>query len=278
MRALLENPLWRLAGLNRKYQRLFGAISGVFLLIALISLFDGLIAQMRQGANELEFLPGQALTLSGPVALKNPVNSDVLARFTPADAPFHFELEGFFTGYWFGNGMWRGAVIADNFGETGEYGLRISFKGAPAQSAQQYKLLLFADAAAMRADSLSWIRRYFDLNPFILAAFSGFIGILGGIATYWFGRRFGNLLSRLGLAEVYATDPATASISCLVPIEQAPRPGLARLILDADGHSVAEARTGSWHKGRLTLTLMDGREIPAGALVCLRHPDFPASQ
>lgn len=273
MRALQENPLWQNARTNRKYQHILGTVSGIFLAVALFALFDGLLALMRKGTNELEFIPGQSLIISGPAALKNPVNSDVIARFTPEGAPLSFELEGFFSGYWFGNGMWRGKILADMTAEPGEYEARISFKGAPAQSAQMYRFLVFADHAAMRAASLSWIRRYSGINPFVLSAWAALAGVLCGMATYWFGRRFAQYLTRLGLCEVYSADAATSSIWCLVSKRLAPQPGLARMILDADGNIFGEARSISWQKGKLKLSVLDEREIPHGALVCLRHPD-----
>lgn len=270
MRSLLQNPLWGEAKINRQYQRLFGRIAGLFLAIALISLFDGLIAQMRAGSNELELLPGQSLTLSGPSALKNPVTSDLKYQFSPHDAPIKFELEGFFTGYWFGNGMWRGQLSALPEAEPGHYDLAISFRGASAQSAQKYIIQIFADSSAMQAGSLSLIRRYLGINPFILAAGCGGLGIFCGIFTYWFGRRFANFLYRLGLAEIYASEGS--QLWCLAPKNLAPQPGNVRMVLNANGQLFGEARADFWQKGKLKLTLLDGGEAPAGALICLRHP------
>lgn len=276
MRDLLENPLWPKAKANRKYQRIFGAVSGILLAVALLALLDGLIALIRQGSNELEFLPGQSIILSGPSALKNPVNSDILVTFIPPDAPFRFQLDGFFTGYWFGNGLWRGSIIANDYAEPGEYGLRIAFRGASAQSAQQYKLFVYPDASAMQASALSWIRRFFGINPFILAALIGAIGILCGLITYIYGNRFAKILASLGLAEIYSAEPEKAAIWCIAPQSVAPAPGLARVVLDSEGNIIGEARAVAWKKGRLQLVLMDERQPPPGSLVCLRHPEMPA--
>lgn len=273
MRALLENPLWPKAGVERNYQRLFGAISGVLLAIALICLFDGLLAHMRQGSNDFRLLPGQAITVSGPAVLKNPVNSDLVARFSPENCPLRFDLEGFYTGYWFGNGMWRGHILANEASDPADCALRISFKGAPAQTIQAYKIRIFANEEALRAASLSMVDRFFGLNPFIIAAWCGIFGVICGLVTYYFGRGYGNILRELGLAEIYAQDPRAATIWCLAPRDLAPKPGLARMVLDKDGHAIAEARSVAWKKGKLQLQLMDDKEIPSGALVCLRHPE-----
>ena len=268
MGAFEQDAPWRAAQGARRRQHVFGLVSGILFAIALAALLDGLIAQMRQGSGELEFLPGQVLTVSGPAVLKNPLASDLVARFTPAGAPFVFDLEGFYTGYWFGNGMWRGIIRALPEAESGAYALRISFRGASARTAQTYGLKLYADAAAMRAASLSVIRRYLDVNPFILAAFCGLAGIACGIATYFFGSQYAGRLAALGLAEIYAVDKKTGSICCLAPGGRAPAPGSGRQVLDSGGNVLGEARTLSWKKGRLWLEFAGADRLPAGALVC----------
>lgn len=268
--------MWLKANFQRKCQRLFGIASGILLAIALAALFDGLIAQMRAGSNALDFLPGQAMTISGPAVLKNPIASDLLPRFSPADAPLAFHLDGFFTGYWFGNGMWRGKITANDNAAPGRYDLRIAFRGASAQTTQSYALRVFANAAAQRAASLSLARRWLDLNSFMIAVGAGFLGIVLGLATYWFGRGFGKSLLGLGLAEVYASDPKTASIWCLAPKTLAAGAGNARMVLDPEGRIFGEARAVGWKKGKLQLTLMDDRPPPDGALICLRHPGSAA--
>lgn len=270
MQELLQSAFWYKASKYRKIQRFFGAFAALCLGIALVTLIDGLIAQMRAGNNELQFLPGEQIVLSGPAALKNPLASDLIARFKPENAPFTFNLEGFFTGYWFGNGMWRGEIAAFPQAEPGQYLLNISFRGAPAQSVQTYTLLVFADFAAMQAASRSLIYRYTGLNPFLLAALFGGFGILLGSITYFYGRLFFLCLKHLGLSPVYSSQGS--DIWCLAPAELVPIQGNARMILDAQGNICGEARAGQWHKGRLKLTLMDECPPPPGALVCLRHP------
>lgn len=269
MQAFRQNPLWRQAQRARWNQHFFGCVSGILLAAALLALFDGLIAQLRQGGNELEFLPHQAMTVSGPAVLKNPLASDLVARFTPAGAAFVFELEGFYTGYWFGNGMWRGLIRALPDAAPGTYYLRISFKGASARTAQNYSLKLYENAAAMRAASLSWIRRFLDVNPFILAAWSGAAGLVGGILTYFFGSKYSMRLAQLGLAEVYAVDAKTGSICCLAPKSLAAGAGAERAVLDKCGNTLGQARVLSWKKGKMWLAFNGANRLPSGALIHL---------
>ena len=249
-------------------------VSGLLLAVALLGLFDGLLAEMRGGSNRLELLPGESVTISGPAALRNPIASDLVARFSPPGAPLRFTLEGFFTGYWFGNGMWRGEVTAEPGAAPGSYGLRVSFRGAPGQAPQVYTLDIREDAAARRAASLSFLRRWLDVNPFLLAAVCGLAGIALGIATYAFGRRHVRLLAAMGCSEIYraSADDGACRIWCLAAGALAPRPGTVRMVLDGEGVLIGEARVEGWRKGSLELTLLDGGAPPQGALVCLRPP------
>ncbi|WP_297048795.1 hypothetical protein [uncultured Desulfovibrio sp.] len=274
MRSRFDPRLWRSAALARARQHRLGLISGLLLAVALVGLIDGLLAEMRAGTNQLELLPGEAATVSGPAALKNPVTSDLVARFTPPDAPLRFTLEGFFTGYWFGNGMWRGEVRAEPEAAPGRYGLRVSFRGALGQAAQNYTLVIREDAAAQRAGSLSVLRRWFGANPFLLATFCGGFGVLLGAATYAFGRRHARLLAGMGCSEIYRVGRAdgTWRIWCLAAGPLAPRPGSVRMVLDPAGNIIGEARVEHLRKGSLELTLLDAQAPPHGSLVCLRPP------
>ena len=278
MRSHFNPRLWHAAALARKWQHALGLGSGVLLAVALLGLFDGLLAEMRAGTNQLEMLPGESLTLSGPAALKNPVTSDLVARLTPPDAPLRFTLEGFFTGYWFGNGMWRGEIAALPEAAPGRYGLRITFRGAIGQAPQVYTLVVHEDAAARRADSLSFLRRWLDVNPFVLAALCGALGVLLGGATYTFGRRHVRLLAELGCSEVYRAAPSGAGLRlwCLAAKAMVPRPGTLCPVLDTDGAAIGEARVEQWRKGSLELTLLDAGTLPVGSLVCLRPPSTVA--
>lgn len=270
MRALQSNPFWLRALRERKYQRILGAVSGVFLSVALIALFDGLIAQMRTPVNEISMQAGQTMLLSGPAALKNPLSGDLKFRFDTPNCPLIFEPDGFFSGYWFGSGMWRGRIIAPANAVPGRYVLNISFKGAAAQTAQTYVIDLFASDADERAASLSYIRWVFGLNPFIIAAFSGGLGVLFGLITYFFGRRYAAWLLRAGLVQVYRYKEADGSVWCVAPAELQPNIGACRPVLNDDGVQTGEARVASLKNGRVELKILGGRSPAAAILICLK--------
>lgn len=275
MREYFDQNLWNSARSSRSCQRILGYISGIFLFIALGSLFDGLVAEMRQGTNALDLLRGGEIGISGPAALKNPVTSDIAHAFTPPGAPLKFELDGFYTGYWFGNGMWRGKIFADADAAPGTWHLRVFFKGAGGKGAQNYDLRVFENVAAMRQGSFSLFRRYLDCNPFILAAITGILGVGLGMATYFFGRRYQTFLKALGLSEIYHSrrENGQRLIWCLNhPGPWTPRPGNVRMILAPDGTQIGEARAEKLGKNKLVLTMLDDSDLPSGSLVCIGPP------
>lgn len=265
---IFEGKDWQAAQAARRFQRFLGGLASIFLGIALIALVDGLQALMRTGSNELALLPGQTITISGPIALKNPVSSDVRAEITPEDAPMSFSLDEFFTGYWFGNGMWRAKISAWPQAETGTYTLRVSFRGASALTAQDYILNIYANAEEMRAASRSFLKKYADVNPFDVASILGVVGIFIGVLTYIFGRRYIAILRRLKLFEVYSATNGKGGIWCLCPRKLAPPEGLEATIYDIHGQPVCTAVTEEWLKGKVLLTLVEGNLPEEGSLAC----------
>lgn len=265
------NPVWVTAQRWRKKQLQLGRISGILLFLALLALLDGLQAQMREGAFQLDMLPASREIISGPIPTEDRLESDVICQIIPADGALKFTMRGFFSGYWFGNTMWRADVESVN-AAPGEYKLRIYFKNAAASSAQLWTVRIFENAAAMRKSSLSWLMRWLGINPYIIAFLCGLAGITGGIATYFFGRLYAKSLGWLGLSEIYRSDKSDGSIWCLSAQSLAPQPGNARMILDRHGRLLGEARADSWQNGKLRLTMLDESTPRAGALVCLKPP------
>lgn len=214
MESLTARPGWQEAVGFRKIQRVAGLCSGVLLACALLALFDGLLAQMRAGSNQVDLVIGESLIISGPVPVKNPLPGDLKLRCQPDNA-LEFKFDGFYTGYWFGNGMWKGSLSAAKDALPGNYELTISFRGASAQTRQNFNVALFADDSAKRSASLSLIQKLGAMNPFILAAWLGGAGILTGLVTYLAGTRFTRLCRQMLLLEVYRLESASGDFACL---------------------------------------------------------------
>lgn len=276
MNFFANNPFWQKCIFLRKFQLLFGRITSVLFILAFLSLTDGLISLFRTGSNELVLVTGQSLNISGPTPLKNPLNSDLKARFEPADNYLKFSIEGFYSGYWFGNAMWRGKISAlpDTPGKT--YNLKISFIGAPASSVQQFMIRIFENQKAIQKASLSVIKRLFDINPFILASILGSLGLAFAAITYYYGLKYIKILLKTGLAEILNYNSDNNNFLCNSPV--AIPKGNVRMILDKSGNVIGEARIVKWNKGKLHLISLDGTPPPRGSYVCLKPPEITKNE
>lgn len=275
----LDQKLWQASRKTRSRQRVFGWFSAFLLAVALIGLIDGLLAQMRTGSDFLELLPGDAVVLSGPLPLKNPVTGDLQAQFLPDTAPLHFQLDEFFAGYWFGNGMWRGTVAAEPLAEQGSYALRVRFRGAAPSTVQRFNVRVWEDKAARRAGSASFIHRFTGWNPFALAASCGIMALLCGLCVYGLGRRYARLLAALGCGEVFRLrmEDGGCRLWCLLHGLKAPAAGQACTVLDAQGNALGTAIVDVQRKGVLELLMREPEGVLPGSAVCLRPASFPGA-
>lgn len=264
MGELVKSQGWHNCLQTRARQRYWGALCALLLGFALLGMFDGLQGLARSGADVIEMLPGGSVSISGPLTIKNPVGSDLKAQFSGEDSGLVYDLEGFFSGYWFGNGMWRGSVRADTAAEPGSYGLNIAFRGAAASTTQRYTVIVHADETAMRAASTSYLRRITGYNPFVLAA--GFCGLalLAGVVVFRLGSRYIRQLTHLGCGEIVRVQHAaehaaggaqeqSGRVWCLLYGLRAPAKGTTCAVYDAQGMPLCTARADEARKGTLEL-------------------------
>ncbi|MFT4300686.1 MAG: hypothetical protein QM579_02945 [Desulfovibrio sp.] len=289
MQTVLDDDTWDACQDIRQRQRKLGMVCAVLLAVALLCLVDGLQGLMRSGATVLELLPEKSAALSGPLTIKNPVTKDIEVSFTPSNAPLSFTLEGFFAGYWFGNGMWRGIVAAQSEAEPGEYHMRVAFRGAAASTFQNYTVIVRADAVDMRTHSTSFAHRLTGFNPFALAV--GFVGLalLVGVGVYRQGSMIIRTLVRLGCGEIVRVQQEKDGLRlwCLLYGSRPPYEGTVCAVMTTEGSVLAHARAGTAAKGSLQLFIPDhdrAQKEPAytqdeisfavrpGCLVCLRPP------
>lgn len=291
MGEFIKSQGWQDCLQTRARQRYWGALCALLLCFALMGMFDGLQGLARSGADVIEMLPGGSLSISGPLTIKNPVNSDLKAQFTPANPALIYDLEGFFAGYWFGNGMWRGSVRADAEAEPGSYSLKVSFRGAAASTTQHYTVIVHADETAMRAASTSYFRRITGYNPFVLAAGSCGLALLVGVMVFRLGSQYIRQLTTLGCGEivrvqqdgVHPAQTQSSRIWCLLYGLRAPAKGTPCAVYDAQGMPLGIARAGEANKGTLELNFdsitspvveagATNTAVRPGCLVQLRPP------
>ena len=264
-----DDPRWLAWRRLRSFQNCFGRLSAVCLLLAGLALLDGLQGIMRTGTEQIALIPGESEAVSGSCPFKNPVVSDVRVTFSPAKAPLRFAFEAFFEGYWVGNGMWRGQVVADAGTPPGTWRMRVSFRGASLPpGVGEYVVRVFSDAAERQAASPSFLRRYFGVNAFWPFAVAVGVGIALGLTTYLLGRRIFRLLARMSLCEIFRTSPAGARpfmVWCVAQNGSWLRPGDRFPVHSPDGERIGRAVIRGMEKMTVQLEVEEG----AAAVGCL---------
>lgn len=261
-----------------KVQRRWGISCTLFLALALVGILDGLQSLRRAEANLVELVAGTSESVSGSLAIRHPLRDDFRASFAPNAPALQFDLEGFFTGYIFGSGMWRGTVRARADAKPGRYILSTTLKGLPARATQRYTVCVYANEDALRSASLSFLQRTTGHNPFLDAAFLGVLGLCTGIVVFLLGQRHIRQLAALGCAEVIMVRPDTKGLRlwCLAYSLRAPALGTWCTVLDAQGTPLGEASLVGVRKGTLEMTMASASpKVSKSCFVRLRSPIPP---
>ena len=201
-----SNSFWQALPALKERQRRTGLLAALVLGLAVLVLVDGLQALMRAGSYHLDIVAGQGTMLSGPIGIDKPRDSDLLVSVTPEGAPLSFRLDGFFASYWFGNGMWRGEIVAEQGATPGTYALSVRGRGTPASATQRYEVTVWSDAASLRQGAYSLTVSLLGFNPFWLSGILACIGVVPGLLSFLSGRRIVRLLWYAGFSEVFRTE------------------------------------------------------------------------
>ena len=91
-------------------QRISGWIAMILLVLAGLSLIDGLVGQMMRGPNRVDALPGGTYAVSGPMPPRTERVEEFVVDGNTRDGQVALVPVDVYKGYWFGGGMWRGEV------------------------------------------------------------------------------------------------------------------------------------------------------------------------
>ena len=261
-----SNSFWQALPALKERQRRTGLLAALVLGLAVLVLVDGLQALMRAGSYHLDIVAGQGTMLSGPIGIDKPRDSDLLVSVTPEGAPLSFRLDGFFASYWFGNGMWRGEIVAEQGATPGTYALSVRVRGTPASATQRYEVTVWSDAASLRHGAYSLTVSLLGFNPFWLSGILACIGVVPGLLSFLSGRRIVRLLWYAGFSEVFRTDSK----------KEGPAEGALCEVVDAGGQLLGRARLEKKAATCMELRMAAGElpdgEIPESCYVRLSAP------
>ena len=271
-----SNSFWQALPALKERQRRTGLLAALVLGLAVLVLVDGLQALMRAGSYHLDIVAGQGTMLSGPIGIDKPRDSDLLVSVTPEGAPLSFRLDGFFASYWFGNGMWRGEIVAEQGATPGTYALSVRVRGTPASATQRYEVTVWSDAASLRQGAYSLTVSLLGFNPFWLSGILACIGVVPGLLSFLSGRRIVRLLWYAGFSEVFRTEArkdGSLMLWCSGSKKEGPAEGALCEVVDAGGQLLGRARLEkrpppAWNCGWLPGNCPTAKSRKAATCVC----------
>lgn len=185
-------------------QRLTGGVAMVLLTLALLALFDGLRGGFLGSSGQIHLIPGERYLLSGPLPPKTERIEGFVIEGAASDGSVRLVPEGIFTGFMFGGGMWRGYLAVEGHARPGVYEIRVRDRfGEKQNPALVFNVRVFGSAEARQAASASFVTRRSGLEPRILAACLGLLGVLTGCGNYLLGRKWHSVLVEQGCGEVF---------------------------------------------------------------------------
>ena len=184
-------------------RRQLGRVGGIFLALAMLLLLDGMSSGLRRHPDTFRALPGESVGISANVPMFVDTPDKILVQSAPRGVSLR--VDQVMPGYWMGGRLFAGAVEVGPEAQPGDQPLVLSFP--PDETGKVYTLSytvrVYADAAAMRADSPYYSERWLGYAPYPLAGILAGMGLACLGLVFLLSLRLEAQLTAAGMAEVY---------------------------------------------------------------------------
>ena len=243
----------------------------IFLTLALLSLFDGLRGGFLGSSGRIDLIPGERYLLSGPLPPKTERIGEFVIEGAAPDGSVRLVPEGVFTGFMFGGGMWRGYLAVDGHARPGNYEIRVRDRfGEKQNPALVFSVRVFGSAGERQAASASLVTRRSGLEPRIVAACLGLLGVLTGCGNYLLGRKWHSVLVEQGCGEVFRLKTVDGRLE--VTADMGGASGIVAGSVYRFSHplrgDVGCGTVVSCEKGHVTLCVRDNAQVRPGDIAC----------
>jgi hypothetical protein len=240
---LNQTILWR----NRA-----AGVAAVFCILFVLTAVDGLVAGFRHPWNLFELLPGESVQINGHLAHR--IEGVEELGYSSGSELVQVTFEAVHTGFWFGGQMWRGLLTLDPRISPGTYTVAVSTTTNPYNKPpDQFRVDVFPDAAGLRKNARSLIRRWFGVSPWMAFACLGFVTLIAIGVVYLISHKKEGLLRLEGMAEIYHVTPGANGQEALFGL------GTSSGVMEGD-----------------RLVLLDGEGMPAGHVHVLKVSETDA--
>ncbi len=190
---------------------LTGKLTFIALVIALAGICDGLLASWRTPDNRFDMISGGS--------------SEIIGTFfgnsrNPADLGFSSDTQGvridfdkeLFKGFWLGENMWRGHIVASPYLKQGTATVKITFKDLSnikpkdrpkLEKRLAYTVRVFENESVMRKNDMSLVKRLLGFAPWYLSAFSLPVILVTGLIGFFLSGKIEHGMAKSGKAEIF---------------------------------------------------------------------------
>ncbi|KJR43233.1 hypothetical protein MCHI_000871 [Candidatus Magnetoovum chiemensis] len=222
-----------------KNRAVLGRICIAASIIAIIGVFDGLASTYRKPANSIDMIIGRSLEMIGKIYWDVKSINDISVKSDSPNLTLTFD-EKLFSGYWLGEGMWRGVLKADSYLKPGKYHIQVVFndllnikesskkeqsknsntedkesdikisdkkiKESDIKKIEQlstYTVNVYSDAKTLRESELSLIKRFTGISPWYFSIVFLPIVLISGGLIFIISGKIDIEMAKYGFAEIY---------------------------------------------------------------------------
>lgn len=178
-----------------------GKVASFFCVLLCLSLVDAVIAGFRQSPNLFDLLPGTTVEING--LLMGKVESPREITWAGNSNHILLTIDSIQKGHWFGDNMWQGRLTIDPSIMAGEYSLTVGIEGMKMQKPGKFLIKVHKDYASLRTSFKSFIKRYFDISPWILSASFCPLVFPAFVYIFFLSGKIEQLMAKQGKALVY---------------------------------------------------------------------------
>lgn len=216
--------------------RFLGRISAFIFLLAAISVVDGLQMLIRHEFNRIDLLPGETVLVSGMLPADAKSHEDMVIKMDGAPGLTFSPLETY-KGFWMGGHMWRAELSAESHMKPGTATLTIIdiiepevdpeegkdardrsiLFGGQQNPALVHRITVWESEAGRRSAGLSFLYRFFGIQPFVFAAVGLGLALSAGVGNWLTFSRAEKMLAEHEIFVVHGVKDMTIAVKQALP-------------------------------------------------------------
>ena len=228
---LQQAALWR----NRA-----GRAGAVLCLLIAVGILDALIAQVRSSPYVLNALPGQTVSINGPMPERIKDKSELTYQSSTED--LDVEIRRIQTGYWLGGNIWTGVVrLSEDIAPSRHQFIIRPHDVESGETFPIFDLTVHGDQESLQASAHSLIKRYLGVPPWLVSLISLPLAVGAFVMVFRFSRQREALLLKEGKGEVVRVKKVEGQVEIAFSLgtDQGFEKGTRVLLHDAEGSPMA---------------------------------------